>query len=51
VSGVRIQSYAVEGLSAVMLLRRGHTCVLAGVVPSRTLIALAAAPLRTSTPA
>lgn len=46
VAGVRIHSYTRDGLSFVTLVRHGRTCVLAGRVPTRTLVALAAAPLR-----
>jgi hypothetical protein len=46
VAGVRIHSYTRGGLSFVTLVRHGRTCVLAGTVPTRTLVALAAAPLR-----
>lgn len=47
VAGVRITSYTKDRLSFVTLVRGGRTCVLAGAVPTRTVLALAAAPLLT----
>jgi hypothetical protein len=51
VAGIAIRSYTEHGLSFVTLVRQGRTCVLAGLVPARTMVALAAAPLLISTPA
>ena len=47
VSGVRITIYTTHRLSFVTLVRAGRTCVLAGPVAARTVLALAAAPLLT----
>lgn len=43
--GVVLRSYRDRGLSVVTLVRSGHTCVLAGRIPTATVLALAAAPL------
>jgi hypothetical protein len=45
VAGVRLRVYHEHGLNAVVLVRHGRTCVLAGSVPSATIVTLAAAPL------
>ncbi len=49
VDGVAIRAYSQGTLSFVTLVRAGRTCVLAGQVPARTLLALAAEPLRAGT--
>lgn len=45
VAGTRLRTYRQGRLSVVTLVRRGRTCVLAGVVPARLVVALAKAPL------
>jgi hypothetical protein len=44
-AGVRLRVFSERGLNAVTLVRDGRTCVLAGGVAPRVLVALAAAPL------
>lgn len=44
--GVQIRGYSDHGLGIVTLVRKGHTCVLAGKTGVGTLVALAEAPLR-----
>ena len=45
VGGTRLRTYQQGRLSVVALVRHGRTCVLAGAVPARLVVALARAPL------